>query len=54
VLVYSVCTIAEAEGEAVVGALLAERPDFVLERTLAPMPHLDGSDGFHIARLRRS
>ena len=54
VLVYSVCTITKAEGEGVIGDLLAERPDFVLERSLQLMPHIDGSDGFFIARLRRS
>ena len=35
-------------------ALLAEHPEFVLERRLAVMPHVDGTDGFFIARLRRS
>jgi 16S rRNA (cytosine967-C5)-methyltransferase len=53
-LVYSVCTISQAEGEDVVGALLAEHPEFVLERRLAVMPHVEGTDGFFIARLRRS
>jgi 16S rRNA (cytosine967-C5)-methyltransferase len=54
VLVYSVCTISQAEGEGVVGELLAERPEFVLERRLELTPDLDGTDGFFIARLRRA
>jgi 16S rRNA (cytosine967-C5)-methyltransferase len=54
VLVYSVCTITRAEGEGVVEALRSERPDFVLERSEQLMPHVEGSDGFFIARLRRS
>ncbi|HWF71880.1 MAG TPA: 16S rRNA (cytosine(967)-C(5))-methyltransferase RsmB [Solirubrobacteraceae bacterium] len=53
VLVYSVCTITRAEGEEVLGALLAEHPDFALEHQHQVMPHIDGTDGFFIARLRR-
>ena len=54
VLVYSVCTITRAEGEGVLERFLAEHPDFVVERRRSLMPHLDGTDGFFIARLRRS
>ncbi|HWF24289.1 MAG TPA: 16S rRNA (cytosine(967)-C(5))-methyltransferase RsmB [Solirubrobacteraceae bacterium] len=54
VLVYSVCTITRAEGEAVIAGLIAERPDFVVERQSQLMPHQDGTDGFYLARLRRS
>lgn len=54
VLVYSVCTITRAEGEGVIGGFLADHPEFVVERRLQLMPNLDGSDGFFIARLRRS
>lgn len=54
VLVYSVCTITRAEGDGVIDGFLAERPDFVLERRLQLMPHVDGTDGFFVARLRRS
>lgn len=53
-LVYSVCTITDAEGEGVVGGLLAADPAFALERSLRVMPHLDGTDGFFIALLRKS
>jgi 16S rRNA (cytosine967-C5)-methyltransferase len=53
-LVYSVCTITRAEGEGVIDRLLAEHAEFVLERSLQVMPHVDGTDGFFIARLRRS
>jgi len=54
VLVYSVCTITRAEGEVVIGGFLDTHPEFALERRLQLMPHVDGSDGFFIARLRRS
>ncbi|MDQ6806869.1 MAG: 16S rRNA (cytosine(967)-C(5))-methyltransferase RsmB [Actinomycetota bacterium] len=53
-LVYSVCTITHAEGEGVIGALLAEHPEFVLEDRLQVMPHVEGTDGFFVARLRRA
>jgi 16S rRNA (cytosine967-C5)-methyltransferase len=54
VLVYSVCTLTQAEGEGVIGGLLAEHADFALEGSVRLIPHIDGSDGFFIARLRRS
>lgn len=68
-LVYSVCTIARAEGPENVAAFLARHPDFLAEPLdLAPAvrsdpsaapfiqtrPDLDGTDGFFIARLRRA
>jgi 16S rRNA (cytosine967-C5)-methyltransferase len=69
VLVYSVCTISQQEGPAVVDALLASRDDFrpepLAERLpayasaavgpyLQLLPHREGTDGFFIARLRRA
>ncbi len=45
-LVYSVCTISEAEST-------VELPGFELEETRRLLPHIDGTDGFFIARLRR-
>jgi 16S rRNA (cytosine967-C5)-methyltransferase len=68
-LVYSTCTISPAENEAVVRALLAERPDFEADDLgsewplwqhgsepmfLQTLPHRDGTDGFFVARLRRT
>jgi 16S rRNA (cytosine967-C5)-methyltransferase len=64
-LVYSVCTISQAEGETVVQRFLAERPEFALEDCsselpgggpgpfLTTYPDRDGTDGFFVARLRR-
>jgi 16S rRNA (cytosine967-C5)-methyltransferase len=52
-LVYSVCTISRAEGEAVVDAFLAERgADFVSEGRWQLLPSRDGTDGFFLTRLR--
>jgi 16S rRNA (cytosine967-C5)-methyltransferase len=68
-LVYSTCTISPTENEHVVRAFLAERDDFqpddlrgewpVWQHGSEPMflqtlPHRDRTDGFFIARLRRS
>jgi 16S rRNA (cytosine967-C5)-methyltransferase len=54
VLVYSVCTISRAEADGVVDALVAARPEFSVESRRQLLPHRDGTDGFFIARLRRS
>jgi 16S rRNA (cytosine967-C5)-methyltransferase len=68
-LVYSVCTISRREGSGVLDAFLAGAPDWSAEdlgdahphwraadgaRYLQLLPHRDGTDGFFIARLRRS
>jgi 16S rRNA (cytosine967-C5)-methyltransferase len=67
-LVYSTCTISEAENERQVEALLSDRPELEADdlsaehpdlaragatRFLQLLPHRDGTDGFFIARLRR-
>ena len=66
VLVYSTCTVLRRENEAVVEAFLAAHPDFTLEPFSLPepightdgqitlWPHIHGTDGFFIAKLRKS
>lgn len=54
ILVYSVCTISKAEGQDLVDDFLARHPGFSLERSAQLLPHRDHTDGFFIARLRRS
>jgi 16S rRNA (cytosine967-C5)-methyltransferase len=51
-LVYSVCTISEAEGPRVLDALTRAQPELELEQQRQLLPHRDGTDGFYIARLR--
>jgi 16S rRNA (cytosine967-C5)-methyltransferase len=61
-LVYSVCTISRAEGETMLKTFCARHREFELEppceqqpeaRHLQLLPHLHGTDGFFVARLRR-
>ena len=61
-LVYSVCTISAQEGEGVVERFLAGAPQFGVEPAgdgagsdpyRRVMPHVDHTDGFFVARLRR-
>lgn len=66
VLLYSTCTLLERENEAVVRKFIEEHDQFVLEKLELPgsvgvveegfvtlWPHLHGTDGFFIAKLRR-
>jgi 16S rRNA (cytosine967-C5)-methyltransferase len=60
-IVYSVCTISRHESEEVVGRFLERHPEFVADPLRygadGPyeqlLPHVDHTDGFFIARLRR-
>jgi 16S rRNA (cytosine967-C5)-methyltransferase len=52
-LIYSVCTISQAEGEEQVARLAASRPDMHVTETRQTLPHRDGTDGFFIARLEK-
>lgn len=66
VLLYSTCTLLERENEAVVNRFIEKQKDFTLEKLELPgpvgrveegmvtlWPHLHGTDGFFIAKLRR-
>jgi 16S rRNA (cytosine967-C5)-methyltransferase len=69
VLVYSTCTISPRENEELIAGFLERRSDFAVDEMpsdlpvwdhpsvpgfLQTLPHRDGTDGFFIARLRRS
>ena len=64
VLLYSTCTVQKTENEAVVEAFLASHSMFQLEPIDLPWlsapsgmhtfwPHIDGTDGFFVAKLRK-
>ncbi len=64
VLVYSTCTLNPAENEGVTDAFVAAHPDFAYEgfevgELYAPcgkltlLPHVHGTDGFYVAKLRK-
>jgi 16S rRNA (cytosine967-C5)-methyltransferase len=53
-LVYVVCSVLRGECEAVVDALVQSLPEFSLAAAPARLlPHVDGTDGYFIARLDR-
>ncbi len=64
-LLYSTCTILRGENEDIVTAFLSNHPEFFLESFTLPQigtveegfitlwPHIHGTDGFFIAKLRR-
>jgi 16S rRNA (cytosine967-C5)-methyltransferase len=54
VIVYSVCTISRAETVSVVESFLHDHRAFELEKSFQLLPHRDGTDGFYVARLKRS
>ena len=53
-LVYATCTISPQENEQVVERFLAGRADYELDRSAQLLPHRDHTDGFFLARLRRT
>ena len=53
-LVYSVCTISQREGGELVAGFLEEHPELRLESERRLTPHRDRTDGFFMAKLRRS
>ena len=54
VLVYSTCTINPHENEEIVSSFLRSHPNFMVEETKQLLPHINGTDGFFICRMRKS
>lgn len=54
VMIYSTCTIHKAENQKAVKYILSNRPEFVLEYEKQLRPDKDDTDGFYIARLRKT
>ena len=52
-LVYSTCTLEKSENEGIIKTFLENRNDFKLENMRTLLPHIDGTDGFFIAKLTR-
>ena len=53
VLVYSTCTILKRENEEVVNKFLSANKNFELLETKNFLPHIDGTDGFFCAKLKK-
>lgn len=62
ILVYATCTVSRRENEDQIDRFLAQNPDFRLDSMPIPLhndgtiqlfPHIHGTDGFFIARMRR-
>ena len=53
-IVYSTCTIEKRENEDVTGGFLRDNADFekLYEKTF--YPHIDGTDGFYICKMRKN
>ena len=54
VLVYSTCTINPHENEEIVSSFLRHHPNFMVEETKQLLPHVNGTDGFFICKMRKS
>ena len=53
VLVYATCSVLPQENEQQIARFLAQHPQFSLEASCVLLPHVDGFDGFYMARLRK-
>ena len=53
-LIYSTCTIIRRENETIVENFLKNNKNFKIVDTKKFLPHIDGTDGFFIAKLVRS
>lgn len=53
-ILYSTCTLREAENGRVVHAFLDKHTDYELKYEHTFMPHIDGTDGFYCALIQKS
>ena len=52
-LLYSTCTLRKAENEEVVNKFLNKNKEFILEYIHTFLPHVDGTDGFFTALIKK-
>lgn len=51
-LIYSTCTLRKSENDGIIKGFLMQNPDFSLvEPTVTLFPHINGTDGFFIAKI---
>ncbi len=53
-ILYSTCTLRRAENENIVKAFLDKNTDYELQYEHTYMPHIDGTDGFYCALIKKS
>ena len=53
-ILYSTCTLRRCENEDVIKRFLDKYPQYELKYQRTFMPHIDGTDGFYIAKLRKN
>ena len=53
-LIYSTCTLEREENEGVITQFNNIHDNFKLEYIKILLPHVDGTDGFFIAKLKKS
>ncbi len=53
-LVYSTCTLNRKENEGMIAAMLAQHPEFILQREKTMFPFEEDGDGFYVAVLIRN
>jgi 16S rRNA (cytosine967-C5)-methyltransferase len=52
-LLYSTCTLRKAENEEIVNKFLNQNKEFILEYIHTFLPHVDGTDGFFTALIKK-
>ena len=53
ILIYSTCTILKSENENVVEKFLSKNKNFELIEKKLFLPHIDGTDGFFFAKIKK-
>ena len=54
ILIYSTCTLEHEENEGVINKFINNHSNFKLKNMKTLLPHIDGTDGFFIAKLQKN